>query len=336
MKSKLFDFFPIPKTLAMHASGVAISDQAIQFVRFADKKELEVEAFGEIKLPPGVIESGSVKDPNKLTELLKELRRKHNLYLVEVSIPEEKSYLFKTSVLGENIKEIRSNLDLQIQENVPFKVSEVVFDFSIISGYKNNHRDVVVSVLPKVVVDQYLDVFHNAGYLPVSFQVESQAVAQAAVPYGNKETALVVNVQGDKAGFYIVTGQNVRFSSTVSIDGTDTMINILDESLIPKDEIEQSSSDFSILAREIKKILTYWRTHDGAEDSQDITHIYLTGIVPEEVKTVDYIREQVPIEVEIANVWQNAFSFEDNIPEIERKDAQRFPAAIGLALPNQE
>jgi len=319
----------------MHTSGVAVSDKAVQFVRFSDKKQPELEAFGEILLPKGIIETGSVKDSKKLTEVLSQLRQKHNLDLVEVSIPEEKSYLFKTTVLGDNLREIKSNLDLQIQDNVPFKASEVVFDFSIIGQLKSGHRDVVVSVLPRAVVEQYLAVFHEAGFTPISFQVESQAVAQAAVPYGNRKNVLVVNVQDKKAGFYIVTKQTVRFSSTFEIDNTDLGINILDEKLIPKEEIPKIN-DISVLIREIKKIMTYWRTHDGADESQAVQHIYLVGTIPEEIKTVDYISSNIPVAVEVSNVWQNAFSFEKTIPEMDRRDALRFSAAIGLALPNQE
>ena len=215
MKSKLFDFFPIPKTLSMHASGVAVSDNSVQFVRFVRKKKTDLEAYGEIALPENVLEGGGVTKPKEFADVLKSFREKHKLDLVEVSIPEEKSYLFKTTTLGDSLEEIKSNIELQIQDNVPFKLSEVVFDFSILGDAKEGKRNVVVSVLPRTVVEQYVKSFHIDGFLPVSFQVESQAVTQAVVSKTNKGSVLVINIQGRKAGFYIVTGQTVRFSSTV-------------------------------------------------------------------------------------------------------------------------
>lgn len=332
MKSRLFDFFPIPKRLSMHSSGVAISDRSIQFVDFSYKKRTELESFGEIVLPDKSLDGGGITNPDLFAKSLKELKDKHKLDLVEVSIPEEKSYLFKSTVLGENIKEIKNNIELHIQENVPFKTSEIVFDFSVIGEEENGRRDVIVSVLPKIVVEQYLNALHSAGLTPTSFQVESQAVTQAVVPKENKDHVLVVNVQDGKVGFYIVAGRTVRFSSTVQIDTVPSEVIILDGTPRPKD----ANPYLLILVREIRKILTYWRTHDGSKNSCSIRQIYLTGSIEEELKMTDYIGNSVSIPVEISNVWQNAFSFDEIIPKMKRKDSLKFSAAIGLALDDFE
>lgn len=332
MKSRLFDFFPIPKRLSMHSSGVAISDRSIQFVDFSYKKRTELESFGEIVLPDKSLDGGGITNPDLFAKSLKELKDKHKLDLVEVSIPEEKSYLFKSTVLGENIKEIKNNIELHIQENVPFKTSEIVFDFSVIGEEENGRRDVIVSVLPKIVVEQYLNALHSAGLTPTSFQVESQAVTQAVVPKENKDHVLVVNIQDGKVGFYIVAGRTVRFSSTVQIDTVPSEVIILDGTPRPKD----ANPYLSILVREIRKILTYWRTHDGSKNSCSIRQIYLTGSIEEELKMTDYIGNNISIPVEIANVWQNAFSFDEIIPKMKRKDSLKFSAAIGLALDDFE
>lgn len=337
MKSKLLDFFPVPKTLAMHASGVSVTDDVIQFVRFAHKNKVELEAFGEIAVPESVMEGGAVVEPKSFIALLKKIKDQHNLNLVDVSIPEEKSYLFKTKVLGENIKEIKSNIELKIPENVPFKLSEVVFDFEVLNqDPEAKERDVMVSVLPRTVAEQYLNAFYQAGLVPISFQVESQAVVEAAVPRANKKSVLVVHVKDDKASFYVVTGRVVRFSSTVDVaGGVGIQVNMLDN---PLEEIGEEQGgekvegfDLKILLRETKKILTYWKSHETGKDAT-IEHIYLTGTIQEEIKTTDYMSTNISLPVEISNVWQNAFSFDQTIPAMERADSLRFAGAIGLAL----
>ena len=137
--------------------------------------------------------------------------------------PEEKSYLFKLEVLGENPKEVQSNIELQIQDNIPFRASEVVCDY-LPFEQKEDARSVIVSCLPKRVIGEYLGIFHSAGLTPVSLFVESQAVAQAVIPKSNKNTNLIINIQGGKAGFYITTEHTVRFSSTVSV--TDIAVDV--------------------------------------------------------------------------------------------------------------
>ncbi|MCI5108803.1 MAG: pilus assembly protein PilM [Candidatus Pacebacteria bacterium] len=324
MKSRLFDFFPVPRILAMQTTGVAVSDDVLHFVKLGEDG---LSSYGETKLPENVIEYGSVANPGEFVKILTDLRRKYNLDLVEVSIPEEKSYLFKTTVLGENTKDIRSNLELHLQENVPFKINEVVFDFSIISSEGNSH-EVIVSVLPVAVVNQYLGVFKEASLSPLSFQVESQAVTQAVVKRNSKENVLVINLHdGNKAGFYIVDGKNVVFSSTVDVDGEDS-VHIFDG---VNDQKTSKKDDFGVLIRETKKIMTYWKTHDG----KSISKIIVTGNISDENKIIDQLSGNLSIRAEIANVWQNAFSFDEIIPKMKRKDSLRFAASIGLALPNQ-
>lgn len=339
MRSKLLDFFPVPETLGMHSSGLSITDDAVQFVQFAHQNKLELKSFGEVVVPENVMEGGAVADPKALISLLKKIKDQYRLELIDVSIPEEKSYLFKTSVLGDNIKEIQKNIELKIQENVPFKLSEVVFDFNLLRcDAGQTEKEVMVSVLPRTVVEQYLSVFHESGLTPISFQVESQAVTEAAVPDTNKGSVLVVHIKGDKASFYIVTDNIVRFSSTVDIDDSDGGVNILDENL---DTQKKSSSNkrnnfnMDILLRETKKILTYWRNHEEGGGS-NIEHVYLTGTIIEEIKLTDYISTKIALPVEVSNVWQNAFSFDKTIPNMERGDSLRFAAAIGLALVKEQ
>ena len=61
----------------MHASGVAISDRAIQFVEFSYKKRTELESFGEIILPDKSLDGGGITNPDLFAKSLKELRDKH-------------------------------------------------------------------------------------------------------------------------------------------------------------------------------------------------------------------------------------------------------------------
>ena len=44
------------------------------------------------------------------------------------------------------------------------------------------------------------------------------------------------------------------------------------------------------------------------------------------------LKPSVSIPVEIANVWVNAFDFEEIIPDMPRQDSLRFAAAVGLTL----
>ena len=330
MQSKLFDFFPVPKFLSMETSGITVSDGFTQYVTCDTKSSrIRLVDYGELPLADEIIENGGVVKTKELIDALRDFKKKHNLHYVQVSIPEEKSFLFKTKAYGRNVKELTSSVELQIPDNVPYHTTEVVFDFTLISQNKDDSYNVMVSVLPRDVVEQYLDVFTAAGLVPTSFQVESQAVAGAVIPQKDTHTHLIVNIHGEKAGFYIVSNGTVLFSSTSSIAEREMSINVFDN-LTQDDTLGQKN--LPVLLREIRKVMTYWHTHDGRKASRALKKIVFCGTIENEIELTDYIGSKTSTEVSIANVWTNAFSFQDMIPDMSRKESLRFAAAVGLTL----
>ena len=46
----------------------------------------------------------------------------------------------------------------------------------------------------------------------------------------------------------------------------------------------------------------------------------------------EFLSYELKMKVELGNPWVNAVSFEDYIPEIERRDSLAYSTVIGLAL----
>jgi len=336
--SILLDLFPVPKFLAMKTAGLSFSDDRVQFVKFKSSKHgLSVDFYGEKPIPAGVIVGGFVEKPDVLTGIVASIQKEHKLDLVEASLPEEKSYPFKAEVPRVNPKDLRSSVEFVIPDNVPFKTSEVVFDFAVLGdGKAENHLSVVVSVLPEKVVDIYTEVLHKAGILPVSFEVDSQAVAKSVVKVGDKKTYLVVNIMKKKIGFYIVEGGLVHFSSTIGTDDfpeipMTTMVK--DDSSVTELKDEKITIPLQQLLRETKKIITYWNTHKEAKSGILIEEILVCGRDGATAETADFLANNLELPVEVANVWANVFSLDEQIPDIPKAEALQYAAAIGLALP---
>jgi Tfp pilus assembly PilM family ATPase len=94
----------------------------------------------------------------------------------------------------------------------------------------------------------------------------------------------------------------------------------------------------SVIKDQISKLFAYWQTRHSSSglDSEKIEKIILCGRDANLVGFDEYLSVAMKIPVEIGNVWQNAFSFEDYVPNISFLDSLDYGSAIGLALPQEK
>ncbi|NDF13372.1 MAG: hypothetical protein EB060_11240 [Proteobacteria bacterium] len=154
------------------------------------------------------------------------VKKELGLSFVQVTLPEDKAYIFRTSIPKVSEAQVRQAIEFQLEENVPLSPAEAVFDFI---------------VLPQ-----------NAAATP----------------------------------------------------------------------------------DEMNRIVTYWQTHKDKNGAvgKPIQKIYLCGSGAHLCGFDEYISTTMKIETEVGNVWQNAFTFEDSIPQITRPDSLSYASAIGSAL----
>lgn len=334
-KRSFFDFFPAPSFLQMPSLGFSIADSAIRFVQFDTEKEQTVlKKYGEVPLPEGIVSSGQIEQPEELIKLVSEFKKKYDIKYVRSTLPEEKAYLFTAWIPKVEDNEIRSSIEFIIEENVPLMVSESVFDYEIIDNTDNAKRnsiEVAVSVLPTEAVSMYHDVLSSAGLTPVHYAIESQALSKAIVPMGSPGPFLIVHLCRAKMGFYIVYGGTVNFTSTITI----SPVNgdpFGENSGRPIEDVYPPIRD---VTEEIKKIFIYWRSQSdkfGIKDSE-IKKCFICGIFGNTPGIEDYIEKEINIPTEIGNVWTNAFSLDDFVPDIPKDQSLGFATSIGLAIP---
>lgn len=351
LKSFFNTLFPPPRFLSMPAAGLAISDRHVRYVRFKKgSRGRTIDLHGGCALPQGVIESGFINNEKELIKALTNLRKESGISFVHATLPEEKAYLFKTELPHMDEQEIRSSLEFKIQENVPLSPAKAVFDYSLIPDYSPTTIGASVVVLPSKVVSIYTNVLVSAGLTPLSFHTESQAMARAVVPSDDMATSVVVHFRETKTVFFIVSRGVVQFASTIPIGGDALTVLIQKHFKISFDEAEEMKkshgfatnqenselflsfvNELSVVKDEINKLYNYWRNYEPNKELA-IKKIILSGsdaLLP----GIDrYLALDFTAQIEIANVWSNAFSLEKYIPPIDARRALNFPAAIGLAL----
>lgn len=356
MLKSILDFFPPPRFLQMAPVGLSISDTAIRFVdlRPSAGGNLKLHSYAEKKIPAGLISGGYIHNIDELTKILKEFKEEHHLSFVRVALPEEKAYLFKTEINSTDEKNLRDSVEFKIEENVPITVSNAVFDFNVLKRHDDTkegagHTDVIVSVLPIKVASAYIEVLEGAGLTPISFQVESQAISRAVIRREDRDTYLIVNLGEEKTALYVVSDQIVQFATTFTLSkgsARNTLEGTPGFALKAPKEKDDSCDEFwtQQVADEIRKLFSYWHTHEDkqGELGKKISRVIVVGDHPSVGKCTGLVSSAVDVPVVIANVWVNAFSFDEFIPDIplmpdvSGKDSEsslKFASAIGLALP---
>ncbi|HEY9585846.1 MAG TPA: type IV pilus assembly protein PilM [Candidatus Paceibacterota bacterium] len=347
--------FTAPKFLSMPAVGFDVSTDALRFMELEEKKGvLAVSRFGSRNFPIGIIAEGHIRDKKKLQEEISVLARDHHLSFANVALPEEQGYLANMHIPYVSPKELRGAIELQLEEYVPISAADAIFDYVVVNEAANKRKDtldVVVSVLPRLVVEEYLEVFRGTGVIPKAFEFESQAMARAIVPRGDNGTFLVADIGKTETDVFVVANGVVQFSAILDVGGHHITQAIEKAMGISYDEAEALKTKYGLVGGEKEAALhtamlptmadlrtrflrhyTYWQTHHAEKVGGTIECIYLTGGGANLKGVEEYLSAELDVKVVGANPWANVCSFESFVPPLTLRQSHGFTAAIGLAL----
>ena len=341
----------------MRPAGLSISERSVHLVEFEKRRSgLALHRFGFREIPLGAVKEGFINDKAAVTEILRSLKKELSVEFVNVSLPDEKAYLFTTELPRSVAEDLRQAIELRLEENVPVTAQDAIFDFAVIpSPVPAEHIDVSVSVLPSKVVDTYLEIISAAGFRPVSLSIEAEALSRAVVPRSSMGTFMIVGIGESRTGISVVSRGVVQFSLTVPLGG-DAITSALAKhfSVAPSEAVAikkergfvKNRENFelfsslmnavSVIKDEVNRSLVYWRTHRNAPNTaiNSVEKIILCGRDAGLVGIDEYLSLTMKIPVEVGSVWRNAFSFNEQVPQIPRIDSLDYAAAIGLALPS--
>jgi len=348
-----FHFFPIPNFFAAPSFGLDISDESIKYVELIEtRRGLGLGRYGEKDIPAGIIESGKIKDPKRMQEIMTALRKEAGMKSVRVSLPEEQVYLFNHNLEKSGIEDIRESIELVLEEHIPINAEDAIFDYEII---KDNPQslEIEVATIPKNVIEEYLSIFESSNIRVQSFELEAQAISRSIIKDGDEETYMIVDFGKNRTGIFIVSRGIVMFTSTLDIGGS-TLTNMIAKnfniSIEEAEKLKQTSglmrntenkeifpvllNSVSVLRDEIVKHLLYWQTHknEKGENNPPIKKIILCGRASNLPGICDYFSISTKHKVEMANVWTNVLDTNQSTPAVNFGESLGLSTAIGLAL----
>ncbi len=347
-------FLP-PKYLLMKPAGVNINDRSIRYAEFSSKKDKKIlKNFGEIIISEGVLSEGEILNKNLFTKILLDVKKELSTTFIKVSISEEKTYIFDCLIPNVDDKDIAQAIEFKLEENVPYKSSEVYFEYEIVRKPKISADEILLSVavVPKKIIDDYIEIMQSIGLFPVAFEVESKAIAKSVIKEKSKNH-LIININEDSSIFSICTGKIVRLTSVLAIGSSAVKNNLLkidpsffkengeftDKAFISdtsysNDIFSALLSFYSIIKDDLNKFIEFIHAKSGSESTlpNKIDTIILCGESAYLPGFLNYIKQNTNIDVELANVWTNIFDINTNVPQISFRESLDFATATGLTI----
>ena len=336
---------------------VDISDKSLKFIELERKKgKVLVRRFGGYSLSDGIIERGEIKQKDKLVDLLKMVKKKIKTTLVSVSLPEEKAFLSAVNFPQMTKDKIKEALSFQLEEYVPIPSTEAVFDFDVLNNpsleNKQDFLRINLTAFSRIFVESYGDVFVEAGFIPISFEMEVNSFIRAVVPEKEIDNIMVIDFGRTRTAFAVVSGGKMQFATTVSIAGEEIEKAFILHLKTDKTQIESAKREIGmvknkgnkelfealkvvilVIKNETIKQIAYWLSHhEGNQKDAKITKIILCGGESTLSGLPEFLSYELKTKVELGNPWVNIFSFEKDIPSMDRRDSLAYSTAIGLAI----
>lgn len=344
-------FFAPPKFLEMISVSIEIVQSGIYFlVNKNTDIGLIPDKFGFVPLSEGDVVYGDIIKKESIIRALIDIRKKTGVRFARFSIPEEKTYIFKTHLPTLKTKEIRDVLDFKLEENIPLASKETVFDYDIVRSPKDKTgMDIVVSAAPLKSVEELEDIFQSAGLTPVFFSPESNNVAKAVISPGNEQVLVIVDIKDNLTILSLVIYGIVHQTSSINF-GSSTFVDLLAKNnnislaeayKIEKEKLYTDSQNtaevfsfmintISVIKDEISKFISYCNEKEDVISRVD--RIILAGRGAAVVGLSRYLSTNLDLPVDIANIWLNNFELNDYIPGISKVDSLNYGTVNGLSL----
>ncbi len=353
----LSGFFPAPQFMNPLAAALDISESSVKYLTLTRKGNLLVpDEFIQVQLAPGVVKAGDILKQDELVKILKGIAVKHGAGEVYVSLPEEFAYIYPITVsASQSAEQIKAAVEFSMSEHVPLPQQQVVYDYVTIPRMQGKARYISVTGFDSKKSETYLEVVSRAGFTVRALETEVHAAVRSCIPDDVEGTVLLFDVGRTRTGITAVLNGVPISTSTIEEGGrctTEALLSIADNDIGKAEalklqhglrvtevypEVQQlvhtCLSDWSSKIREYVNFLS--EAHPDSEvPIPPISKIYLCGGEAGIPGFAEWVASELHIPVEVGDVWNKLFQYDEYIPAISRPDSLRLATASGLVLRN--
>ena len=204
--------------------GLDIGSSAIKASQIGEsKKGHTLEKFGMIDIAPGLIEDGSIKDPESVSDAIRQLYKTYNIREpnVAISIGGYSVIVKKINVQTTTEEQLQETIHFEAEQYIPFDINDVNLDFQILGENENNpnQMSVLLVAAKKEMINDYINLTQMAGLNPCIIDVDAfalQNIFETNYDTQNENIALI-DIGASKTSLNILKGTSSVFMRDVSL-----------------------------------------------------------------------------------------------------------------------
>ncbi len=314
-----------PEFLTLPLFGLDISRSAIRLTKLKRTSDgLVPEHVASVPISETcslLTDEGVNADCTEVQDALRELKKKHRIEFVRVSIPEQKTYVFKVDVPNDAIHTVEEFILYNMDQYVPLNPQEVLFDYKILHARKGpGTTPVVVTAILQSVVEQYTAIIEAAGITVLACEPETHAIARAVIHRDDANPYIIINVGTRATNISVVEDGLVQYTQTLPVAG--------------KDIAESVSGEVAAALKDsINRVIVYWFTSkDRESQGARIENIILTGTGAGSPNLINFLESSLAVNASQGNIWKNCFDLNDHIPTLSKQESLQYATCVGLCL----
>ncbi|MCG6911115.1 MAG: pilus assembly protein PilM [Deltaproteobacteria bacterium] len=207
-----------------HLVGLDIGSRTIKAAEVGDTKKGQVlEKFGAIDIASGLIEDGSIKDPETIAESIRQLYHSNGIREnnVAISIGGYSVIVKKINVQTMTEDHLQESIQFEAEQYIPFDISDVNLDFQILgeNEHNPNQMSVLLVAAKKEMINDYINLTQMAGLNPCIIDVDAfalQNIYELNYDAGEQNVALI-DIGASKTSLNILKGNTSVFMRDVSL-----------------------------------------------------------------------------------------------------------------------
>jgi type IV pilus assembly protein PilM len=305
--------------------GLDISQTGIK-VMAVDPKKWLVTGYGSIDLDPAKVQTSLDGDDDYLADnirtlltenLVGQLPSEH----VVIGVPTGRTFSRTFTVPAKAESGLADAIEIEVDQYIPIPLSSLYVDYEVIERNKEE-ATVVMSAVPRTLVDRCVEAVSSAGLLPVMVEPGINAVARVleATEEGHLPT-LIIDIGPASTDIAVLDGGAIRVTGGLGIGGNTFTLDIAKKLGVALENAHQLKvlnglsagprqakittalqPSLQRIVSEVRKVIRYYNERLGAD--RKIEQVLVVGGGSNLPGIGDYFTNELVMAARVASPWQ--------------------------------
>jgi type IV pilus assembly protein PilM len=335
--------------------GLDISQTGIK-VMAVDPKKWLVLGYGSVDLDPAKVQKSLESDDAYLAEniatllgekLIGALPSKH----VVLGVPTGRTFSRTFKIPSKAESTLADAVEIEVDQYIPIPMSSLYVDYEIIERTKEE-LTVIMSAVPKVLVDSCLSAVKGAGLRPIMIEPGINAVARVleTTEEGHLPT-LIVDIGPASTDIAVLDRGAIRVSGGLGIGGNTFTLDIAKKLNVALENAHQLKvlnglnagprqakitnalqPSLQRILTEVRKVIRYY--NERLNDDRKLEQVLVVGGGSNVPGIGDYFTNELVMPARVASPWQK-LDF-GKLPQPSKQFRPRYITVAGLASVDQK